>query len=325
MGDGVGWCQQRLLALWADFLATRGRNSQGGACASFLQFYDALDAAIEIRQLDPVETMANGDDLFGYCRLQGTTRQSGRAVDWRYAVRVRWRDGKIVAGHHFADYLALFRQLGVVPDDPRAPGRSGELMWPDPVHEALHRHEEERASLARDIHDGVAQDAAALWAFLSLEEAPNHRLREAADRMRLEAQRLNEHLSNPLELGQSLAEALTALASRHALESDLYLDLDIACDLAGSLRAVVYRVVQEAVQNVARHAGVNTVRVVLYERAGRLVGQVVDQGRGVGSRPPGFGIAGMLERCRLAGGTCEVQATPGGGTTVHFELPLEVR
>jgi signal transduction histidine kinase len=85
----------------------------------------------------------------------------------------------------------------------------------------------------------------------------------------------------------------------------------------------VYRVVQEALTNVAKHAGATRATVTVIERGATIEIAVTDDGRGFadGDSTEGFGLIGMRERIRLAGGRHDIETEPGRGTTVHAWIP----
>jgi signal transduction histidine kinase len=108
--------------------------------------------------------------------------------------------------------------------------------------------------------------------------------------------------------------------------------VDVRTDIAGAdaplptaVDLAVYRIVQESLTNVARHAHAGTATVRVERRAGELVIEVADDGRGPGpgAAESGSGIAGMRERARALGG--ELTAGPGqsGGFVVRARLPYQ--
>jgi signal transduction histidine kinase len=109
------------------------------------------------------------------------------------------------------------------------------------------------------------------------------------------------------------------------------LALELQCEeiegLGAAQEEALRRVAQEALTNVAKHAAAARVRVVLNARAGVASLTVEDDGPGfpeTRATPAGhFGIRGMHERVTLAGGTLAVESTPGSGTRIRAEVPLQ--
>jgi signal transduction histidine kinase len=93
---------------------------------------------------------------------------------------------------------------------------------------------------------------------------------------------------------------------------------------------MLYRVTQEALSNILRHANAGRVSVLLERRPERVSLIIEDNGRGFESAAllsaPAthgkLGLLGMQERVALAGGTLDLESTPGVGTTVFVRIPL---
>jgi signal transduction histidine kinase len=109
------------------------------------------------------------------------------------------------------------------------------------------------------------------------------------------------------------------------LPVELLLDSDSAA-VPAVVGTTAYRVVQEALTNVLRHAGAGCASVTVETSGGRLVVEVVDDGRGAPSGPvavePGHGLHGMRERVALLGGDLQVGEADGGGFRVRARLPV---
>jgi signal transduction histidine kinase len=88
-----------------------------------------------------------------------------------------------------------------------------------------------------------------------------------------------------------------------------------------------YRIAQEALTNVVRHAQASCANMVLQGQNGTLTLSVTDNGQGFDDAEPaaleGLGLLGMRERASLAGGQLEINSTPGQGTQVYFQVPLD--
>lgn len=92
------------------------------------------------------------------------------------------------------------------------------------------------------------------------------------------------------------------------------------------LKQTLFLVAQEALHNVLYHAQAQQVSLVLTEKAGQI--RLVVEDDGLGFDPENLpqerlGIAGMRERMALVGGTLTIESTPGHGTTLFAQAPLE--
>ncbi|MDT4941124.1 MAG: hypothetical protein QOJ34_1213 [Pseudonocardiales bacterium] len=94
----------------------------------------------------------------------------------------------------------------------------------------------------------------------------------------------------------------------------------VGSDLAGDLEAVL----REAVSNVARHAGASSVRIEVRAEGGRLVLDVIDDGRGFGEPARTSGLEHMRRRAARHGGELVIATAAGGGTHLCWTVPLSV-
>jgi signal transduction histidine kinase len=197
--------------------------------------------------------------------------------------------------------------------------------------------ERERARLAAQIHDGLAQDLALATRELALLEsnpppelarASAARLREAVASARRVVRARLEDLSVHIPLG-GVEAAVKEVSARRGQGLPLVVSCEgPAVDLAPETTAVVVRVLTEALANAARHAAAEHVEVRLRVEERRLTLEIEDDG--VGFRPaeaggPGdghFGLTLMRERARSAGGLLTVTSAPGDGACVKLEVPV---
>ncbi|HEY6835459.1 MAG TPA: sensor histidine kinase [Gaiellaceae bacterium] len=195
--------------------------------------------------------------------------------------------------------------------------------------QAIEASELERRRIARDLHDGVVQDLAAVSYSLaaSAEGAPepyDAELRDAAAETRHGIGQLRTLLVEiyPPELHRAgleaaLGDLLGAVESR-----GLSTELDVAADLNldRDTEALFFRTAQEAVRNASKHAGAK--HVVVEVAADRLV--VADDGRGFDPETVQadghFGLRMLEDIVREAGGTLQIDSTPGKGTRVTVEV-----
>lgn len=201
----------------------------------------------------------------------------------------------------------------------------------------IRAQEDERARIARELHDDVTQRLAVLAIEVGRAElaAQGGMQSEAMRAVRQEITRLSEdvhalayqlHPSVLEELG--LAEALRAECERRLRQgwTDLSASLEPLPAVVGKEAALcLFRVAQEALNNVARHAGALVAGVTLRPIDGGLLLAVRDDGVGFDPEHPRermhLGLASMRERVRLLGGTLDIESAPGRGTTIVAWVP----
>ena len=200
----------------------------------------------------------------------------------------------------------------------------------------LEVQEEERAELARELHDEVGQVLTAVRLHLKVVErgdAPEGSIGRALKAVEVaikQVRSLSLNLRSPLldELG--LAAALRSLAQQYSQSARLRVSIDAPSGemkLPRDVTAAAYRIAQEALTNAIRHAHARETVVCVEPGVARLVLTVSDDGCGFAPeearRRGGFGLRGMEERAKLAGGTLRVRSEPGKGTQVRAEFRLE--
>jgi PAS domain S-box-containing protein len=201
----------------------------------------------------------------------------------------------------------------------------------------IQAHEEERALLARELHDDVTQRLAVLAIEVGRTElaAPAGPHAEAMRSIRAELIRLSEdihslayqlHPSVLEELG--LVEALRAECERRTRQGrlDLTADLEPLPAAVGKEAALcLFRVAQEALTNVARHARTRAAIVTLRNMDDGLLLAVRDHGAGFDPERQRermhLGLASMRERVQLVHGTLDIESAPGRGTAIIAWVP----
>jgi signal transduction histidine kinase len=185
---------------------------------------------------------------------------------------------------------------------------------------------EERRRLARELHDGVAQElgfiATRAQELASATDAEAQRIVAAAERGLDEARRaiaaLTRAVDEPLDI--ALAQAAEEVAGR--VGARVRLSLDPAADVPATTREALLRIVREAVTNATRHGGATSISVELTNGDGLSL-RVADDG--VGFDPErsttGFGLVSMRDRARALGGELRIVSTPGEGTSIEVVLP----
>ena len=198
---------------------------------------------------------------------------------------------------------------------------------------ALQAQEEERARVARDLHDEVNQSLTGLLLRLEVvrADAPPSLEPELAETKALANQAMRELLSLARQLRPTalddlgLAAAIAGLVERLGegeVEATITVDGDFS-DLSDDVQLVVYRVAQEALSNAARHSGAARVTVVLCRGPEGVELSVADDGRGFAfaESERGLGIGGMRERALLVDGDLTIESRPDAGTTVRLTVP----
>ena len=198
----------------------------------------------------------------------------------------------------------------------------------------------ERTRLAREIHDTLAQDLTAIA--LQLESALRDLPRDSPAAQRIAtalevarnsmAQARASVLSlraDPLE-GRPLATALAALARRITSETGVRVTLHErgATALPYDVEGELFRIASEALANARRHADASRIEIELAGDDGAVVLTVRDDGVGfdpAAQDPDRYGLRGMEERARLAGGRLRIASEPSGGTLVEAVVPVRPR
>jgi signal transduction histidine kinase len=207
----------------------------------------------------------------------------------------------------------------------------------DTVRRVLEAQELERRRLARELHDETGQALTSILLGLkSIRAAGSDEEAEQAETelRSLIVQALQDVRSLAVELRPSalddfgLVPALERLARTFQERSGIRTAVEASLAderLPPEIETVLYRLVQEALTNVVKHAGAETVSVVLARRDDGVSAVVEDDGRGFAPedvRSDALGLVGMRERLALLGGTLAVESTPATGTSLVAFVPL---
>ena len=200
----------------------------------------------------------------------------------------------------------------------------------------------ERQRMARELHDTLAQGLAGL--ILQLEAANSHLASGRAERAKgilvqamarardtlADARSAIGDLRQSAAIPEDLTEAVREEADRFATATGIACTLDLATlpPLPDDIREHALRVVSEGLTNVARHAQASQVWVRLASGDDGLEVEVRDDGVGfdpadAAAQSGHYGLLGMRERARLAGGTLVVESAPGKGTTLRLNVPMK--
>jgi signal transduction histidine kinase len=258
-------------------------------------------------------SLRRGDEFLGWVALAAVLAAASR-VNYFMFSSPAWQSVSVGDGFRLASCSALLT------------GSVREILsyWRAQANAASLR---ERSRIARDLHDGVAQDLAYLARNLdSLGESADpetvKRLCRAADRAQLESRRVIRALAR--SGAQTAEEALAGAAGEIAEQFNVELDLDLAegIQLSDERAEALLRIACEAVANAARHSGASRVSLTLERQGSRVRLRVDDTGRGFDSTAPGsgFGLISMQERAHSAGGELRIRSSEGKGSQVEAIL-----
>ena len=202
--------------------------------------------------------------------------------------------------------------------------------------------EEEKARLARELHDELAQSLTALkmdtiWVRDHASSAPAvvtaklTQMVQMLDQTVAATRRMAADL-RPLMLDDlGLVPAIEWLASnfmqRCGVPCTLSVPDEMALELPEPYATAVFRIIQESLNNIVKHAAASQVMVTLEKTADSVRLCVQDDGCGFLSdgarKPQSLGLMGLRERAQLLGGRVAIRSARGKGTTVEVSIPLE--
>lgn len=287
-----------------------------------------LDIAREIRELNQASIEAQ--------RRQIERAESELPVYGRRVLLATILLGAIVATVGLFGILRLERRAQAEKERAEQVGRELRRL----SQELVKAQEQERKTIARELHDEVGQMLTAqrmeLRNLRALRDGPEEaflarledtaRLSEEALRaVRSLAMGLRPSMLDDLGLGPAVEWQAREFSRRYGVPVSVNLEGPIE-QLPDAYRTCVYRIVQEALTNSARHAHASEIRIAVHGNTNRLNILVQDDGSGFDpgqSRTRGHGLIGMEERVKELGGRIEVLSQEGKGTTISAELPLE--
>ncbi len=258
-----------------------------------------------------------------------------------------YRDGRTFSQSDLRLAQALADQIAVAVDNARLYEEliEKEKMRGELLDKVISAQEDERRRIARELHDDTCQSLAALGISL---EALGETLPETAEAANSELEHLKGQVRETLAGVRALAldlrpSALDDLGLIMAIDwlckeqmAKRGLEVELKVENAGSklpppIETVLFRIIQEALNNVLKHSGASRAVVRLTIGGDRAVLEVEDDGLGFDAervlRARGhrytLGLHGMIERATLSGGVLSVRSSPGHGTRIRAELPIQ--
>jgi signal transduction histidine kinase len=207
--------------------------------------------------------------------------------------------------------------------------------------------EEERARVARELHDELGQVLTSLklefmWLVDQLRNSEPKPGIQLVNKLQSLIGLIEVSIQSVRQISGDLRPAvLDHLGLREAIQweaTKFEARTGIRCRLAWQLKnepadrtrqLAMFRILQEALTNVVRHAHAGAVRIGMRERGRTLTLTIRDNGRGITKSEltsvESIGLLGMSERARLLGGRVTVAGAPGRGTTVTVTVPISTK
>ena len=203
----------------------------------------------------------------------------------------------------------------------------------------INAQEEERARLARELHDDITQRLARLAIDVGRCELGTagvppaetaREVREGLVRLSEDVHALSYRLHPAVLEDLGLVEALKAESERFTRRESIPVEMKLReppQPIPRDAALCLFRVAQEALRNVGRHARARQVEISLHGTDGGLQVAIRDDGAGfdpaLDRARPSLGLASMRERVHLLGGELDIDSAPGHGTTILAWVPLK--
>ncbi|WP_248795371.1 PAS domain S-box protein [Pseudomonas sp. MWU13-2105] len=299
------------------------------------------------RQDIGLRSLVHPDDKAGYHETQD--RALDADSDWSWQGRIMTREGR----QRWAEIKAITRRLedgtvvwdGIVWDISESKRIELELAASREQLRELSAHlesvrEEEKARIAREVHDELGQMLTVLkletsmceLAYAQLDPGLNDRLNSMKKLIAQLFQLVRDVATalRPPILDAGIASAIEWQARRFEARTQIPCLVQVPEHLPAlsDAKAIgLFRILQEALTNVMRHAQAHTVELTLAIEGEDLCLTISDDGVGFVSdsgRPTSFGVVGMRERVLMLGGTLRLESVVGEGTTLSVRVPLDV-
>jgi len=207
------------------------------------------------------------------------------------------------------------------------------------AHILINSQELERKRIASELHDGIGQH------LMLIKNSAELSRQRTTDTDTSSLQSISEHASDAISETRSimtglrpvvidrlgLVPALEDMLKRSASSADLDLETNLeALDQTWSenKRIAIFRLIQESTNNVIKHANATRLSVTATAQKTEIIIEIKDNGRGISSTKQNvdtaatsLGLTGMRERCKLLGGSLNIQSKPNLGTTVRIQIP----
>lgn len=199
----------------------------------------------------------------------------------------------------------------------------------------IEAQEQERARIARELHDDINQRLAMLSIELQILQNNPSEIEERAKKLRKHTAEIsNDVQALSHELHPAKLEYLGAVAGMRSwckeFSNSQGIEINFKAEngapLPFEIGITLFRILQEALHNAAKHSGVKRLEVQVLEQSREIHLTIRDEGKGFdveeARQGTGLGLASMEERVRLVNGTMAIESKLMGGTTIRVRIPL---
>lgn len=283
------------------------------------------------------ENLVHPDDRAKVRELVERALNTGQPMSGEW--RVVWPDGSVhwIAGRWQAlndETGEPLRVIGV--DIDITEQKRAEEALADMSRKLIEAQEQERARIARELHDDINQRLAMLAGEVEqLQDSPSEvgtrvqELRKQISEISHGVQALSHDLHSSQLQYLGVVAGMNGWCREFGGRQGMQIDCkhDVRSAVPSEVGLCLFRVLQEGLHNAAKHSGVKRIEVLLHEKSGSIHLMIRDLGKGFDREAVrqgrGLGFTSMQERVRLVNGTIEIQSKPMGGTTIHVCVPLE--
>jgi PAS domain S-box-containing protein len=286
--------------------------------------------------LTAFEDMIHPHDRERVIELTQEMMRTGQPAEGEW--RVVWPDGSVhwIAGRGqvlMDESGKPSRMLGVNMDITER--KRAEAALSGMTRKLVEAQEQERARIARELHDDINQRLALLAIELEqLQDNPSeiqnrvHELRRQTTEISNDVQALSHELDSSKVGYLGVAGGIKSWCKEFAERQNIEIDFksDVSSTMPPEIGLSLFRVLQEAIHNAVKHSGVRRVEVQLRDNWGEVHLVIIDSGRGFdveeAMQGTGLGLTSMRERVRLMNGTITLDSKPMHGTSIHVRVPF---
>lgn len=312
-------------------------SAAGRFLAANSTFCDCLGYSEQELMNMTVESITFPDDWPGFAEKLKEAAAKGRGFKWHHK-RCVHKSGRII---HTESSTSVIRNregssqffVGEVLDITAR--KKAEEALADMTRKLIEAQEQERARIARELHDDINQRLALLAVQLDLLQRRPPDLHKRIDDLREQTVEISNDLqalshqlhSSKLEyLGviESMKSWCREMGERQKIEVDF--KSEVSASIPVEIGLSLLRVLQEALHNAVRHSGVKRVEVLLEQNSNELQLSIRDSGKGfdveAALQGTGLGLTSMCERVRLVNGRCSIESAATSGTKIRVYVPL---